>query len=115
VVLPLSLKFLYSYTIEGVEARYRISEYLRFVLRLLFAFGLVFELPIVVLSLVKTGVVTPDTLAKGRKYALLLIFIGSAILTPPDVVTQVLIALPLILLFELSIWLGRLVKRKRNL
>ena len=82
--------------------------------RLLLAFGVVFELPLVITFLARLGVVTVDFLKKYRKYAILLFFCGAAILTPPDVVTQVMMALPLILLYEVSILGARIFGREKQ-
>ena len=87
------------------------KQYFSFAIRLLLAFGLVFEMPVVVLFLTKIGVITPDAMKRFRKFAILGAFILSAILTPPDVATQIMMALPLIILYELSIFLSKLVKR----
>ena len=92
----------------------RISEYLSLVMRLMFAFGVSFELPVLLLLLVKAGLMTADGLASKRKYAILLAFIAAAILTPPDVISQVLLAVPVILLYELSILGARLIQKKQD-
>jgi sec-independent protein translocase protein TatC len=78
-------------------------EYLSFASKLLLAFGVVFELPLVITFLAKLGMVSVSFLKKNRKYALLLFFVGAAILTPPDVVTQIMMAVPLMVLYEISI------------
>ena len=88
-------------------------EYLSFASKLLLAFGLVFELPLVVTFLAKLGMVSVPFLKKNRKYAILLFFIGAAILTPPDVVTQVMMALPLMLLYEISIVGAKIFGKKK--
>jgi sec-independent protein translocase protein TatC len=84
-----------------------------FAVKLLFAFGIVFELPVVVFFLAKMGLVTPDLLKRKRKYALLLTFVMAAILTPPDVITQLMMAGPLILLYEIGIIIARVAGRKK--
>ena len=88
-------------------------EYLSFSAKLLLAFGLVFELPLLVTFLAKMGLVSVDFLKKNRKYALLLFFIFSAILTPPDVVTQIMMAFPLMVLYEISIIGARIFGEKK--
>jgi sec-independent protein translocase protein TatC len=87
-------------------------EYLSFASKLLLAFGLVFELPLVITFLAKLGIVSVSFLKKNRKYALLLFFVGAAILTPPDVVTQIMMALPLMVLYEISIVGARIFGKK---
>jgi sec-independent protein translocase protein TatC len=78
-------------------------------MRLMFAFGVSFELPVILLLLVRAGILTADDLAGKRKYAILLAFIAAAILTPPDVISQVLLAVPVIVLYELSIVCARFI------
>jgi sec-independent protein translocase protein TatC len=90
------------------------KEYLSFSAKLLLAFGLVFELPLVITFLARLGIVSVSFLKKNRKYALLLFFVGAAILTPPDVVTQVMMALPLMVLYEISIVGARIFGRKKE-
>jgi sec-independent protein translocase protein TatC len=80
------------------------KEYLSFASKMLLAFGFVFELPLVLTFLSRMGLVTPAFLKKNRKYALLVFFVGAAMITPPDVVTQVMMAMPLILLYEIGIF-----------
>ena len=109
MVIPLAWQFFLSFEINPgqgalpIEVEPRISEYLSLVMRLMFAFGLSFELPVVLLLLVKSGFVTPEGLASKRRYAILTSFVAAAILTPPDVISQILLALPIIALYEISI------------
>ncbi len=90
-----------------------VSRYISFAGFLLLGFGISFEFPLVIMFLSRLGVVTPQFLRRRRKYAVLLIFVFSAIITPPDVFTQILMALPLLLLYEVSIWFSRLTGKKR--
>jgi len=83
-------------------------------MRLMFAFGLSFELPVLLLLLVRAGLMTSTTLSGGRKYAILLAFIAAAILTPPDVISQVLLAVPVIILYEISIIGARIIEPKED-
>ena len=114
IVIPLAWDFFLSFEVQGgagalpIEVEPRISEYLSLVMRLMFAFGLSFELPVILLLLVRAGLMTADGLASKRKYAILFAFIAAAILTPPDVISQVLLAIPVIMLYELSILGARL-------
>jgi sec-independent protein translocase protein TatC len=103
IVFPWGFKFFLGFADEHIRALPSMKEYLGFSAKLLLAFGLVFELPLVITFLAKLGLVSVDFLKKNRKYALLLFFAGAAILTPPDVVTQIMMALPLMLLYEVSI------------
>ena len=84
-----------------------------FSIKLLFAFGVVFELPVVIFFLTKIGIVSADMLKKKRKYAILLTFVMAAILTPPDVITQIMMAGPLIVLYELGIFVSMIAGRKK--
>lgn len=114
VVFPFGFKFFLGFASETIKPFPSMREYLGFSSKLLLAFGLVFELPIVITFLARLGLVTVDFLKKNRKYALVLFFVGAAILTPPDVVTQIMLALPLMLLYEISIIGARLFGRKRT-
>jgi sec-independent protein translocase protein TatC len=89
-------------------------EYLTFTIKLLLAFGLLFQWPALVLFLSRMGVVTAPFLSRNRKYAILLIFVAAAILTPPDLVSQLLLAGPLIVMYEGSIWMARIFGRKEK-
>jgi sec-independent protein translocase protein TatC len=112
--LPVTLKFTMGFQTESLEQSIVISEYLSFVTRLLLAFGVVFELPVVILILSALGLVTPQFLAAKRRHAIAIIAVTASILTPGDVITlTVMMMVPLILLYELSIILSRLVSRRR--
>ena len=117
LVIPLAWDFFLSFEMVGgegtlpIEVEPRISEYLSLVMRLMFAFGVSFELPVILLLLTKAGIVTPAGLARNRKYAILIAFIAAAILTPPDVISQIMLAIPVILLYEVSIIAARLLNR----
>lgn len=112
VVFPFGFKFFMGFASEHIRAMPSIREYLGFAAKLLFAFGIVFELPLFSYFLARLGLVNAEMLRRKRKYALLLIFVGAAIFTPPDIVTQVMLAGPLILLYEVSIWIARVFARK---
>mmetsp|Transcript_14634 Transcript_14634/g.7149 ORF Transcript_14634/g.7149 Transcript_14634/m.7149 type:complete len:248 (-) Transcript_14634:1056-1799(-) len=112
IVFPLGFKFFLSFATQTIRPFPSMKEYLSFSSKLLIAFGLAFELPLVLTFLARLGVVSVDFLKKNRKYALLLFFIGSAMLTPPDVITQIMMALPLMLLYELSIIGAKIFAKK---
>ena len=118
IVIPLAWDFFISFQVSSVdgslpiELEPRISEYLSLIMKLIFAFGICFELPVVLLLLTKSGILTPDDLAKKRKYSILIAFVIAAILTPPDVISQILLALPIIVLYELSILLSKISFKK---
>lgn len=112
LVFPYGFKFFLGFANEGIQAMPSMKEYLAFASKLLLAFGFVFEMPLVLTFLARMGLVTVPFLKKNRKYALLLFFVGAAIITPPDVVTQVMMAFPLMLLYEISI-IGAMVFGKK--
>ena len=112
VALPIGFKFLLGFATDFIKPLPSMKEYLSFSIKFLLAFGLVFEFPVVLVLLARIGVVDARTLARQRKYAILLIFVFAAILTPPDIVSQVIVALPMIGLYELSILLSRIFGKK---
>ena len=114
VILPLALHFLIAQGGELWQPTITLSNYLSFCMRLILAAGLIFEFPVLMYFLAKVGVVTPEFLVKNRKYAVLAAFVISAVLTPPDVFSQVLLAVPLFLLFEASIFVAKRVAAGRE-
>ena len=114
IVFPWGFKFFLGFATETIRPLHAMKEYFAFSSKLLLAFGLVFELPLVLTFLAKLGIVSVAFLKKNRKYALLLFFVGSAILTPPDVVTQVMMALPLMVLYEISIIGAKIFGKKKS-
>jgi sec-independent protein translocase protein TatC len=114
IVFPYGFQFFLGFATETIRPMPAMKEYLSFSAKLLLAFGLVFELPLVITFLARLGIVTVPFLKKNRKYALLLFFVGAAILTPPDVVTQIMMAFPLMLLYEISIIGARIFGRKKS-
>jgi sec-independent protein translocase protein TatC len=115
VVIPFAVQFLLNFGIEkGAEPMISIAAYIDFITKFTLAFGVVFELPVVITLLSMLGIVTPQFLSKNRKYAILINFIIAAILTPtPDVVNQTLMAGPLCILYELGIISARIFGRKK--
>lgn len=112
VVFPYGFKFFLGFATETIRPLPSMREYLSFSSKLLLAFGLVFELPLILTFLARLGIVSVDFLKKNRKYALLLFFTGAAMLTPPDVVTQIMMAVPLMGLYEISIIGARIFGKK---
>ena len=114
IVLPAVFAFLHRVTPPGVTMMTDISAYLDFVLVIFLAFGASFELPVALVILVLLGWVTPQQLRDSRGYAIVGIFVVAAVITPPDVVSQLLLALPMVLLYEAGILAARAVKPTRN-
>ncbi len=113
VVLPFGLKFLFSYGENiGLKPMISVGSYVDFVVKFLLAFGLIFELPLVITVLSRMGLMTPEFLARNRKFAVLAAFIVGAVLTPtPDIFNQSLMAIPLIVLYEIGIWSAKIFGR----
>ena len=107
VALPFSITFLLSFSTEFIKPMITVSRYIHFAGTLVLAFGFIFEFPLVMLFFIKMGIATPEFLIQQRRYAIVFIFIISAILTPPDCVSQLLMALPLLFLYELSIVMAK--------
>jgi sec-independent protein translocase protein TatC len=115
VITPLSLNFLTNYTFaEEVSNAFDLSSYNSIVRSSSLAAGFVFELPILIYFLTKIGLVTPQFLRKYRKYALVIVLILSAVITPPDIASQVIVAIPILLLYQISIYISALVIRKQK-
>lgn len=113
LVFPFGFKFFLNYAQGEVIASLSLQWYLSFVTRLILGFGIVFELPVFTLFLAKMGIVTADMMKKYRKYAIVGIFMMAAIFTPPDVFTQTMMAIPLIILYEISIYVAKIFGRKK--
>lgn len=114
LVLPLGLRFLLSFQGDTLSPLITIDEYLSFATRLILVFGLIFELPVVAVLLSLVGVVTEEALRRYRRHALVAIAALAALLTPADVGTMAIMMGPMIVLYEASIWLVRLVERRRS-
>lgn len=117
LILPIGIKFLIYAGGGAVESTPFVtkSSYLSFLLRFLLSFGIIFQMPIALTLLIRIGVLSPESLAQKRRWAVLIIVILAVIISPtPDLPTQILMAGPMYLLYEISIWLGYLVIRKRN-
>ncbi len=115
VVTPLSINFLGTYQVSGeVHNDFDLSSYISLVRASVVASGLIFELPILIYILTKIGVVTPEILRKYRKFSLVIVLILSAIITPPDIASQVIVTVPIIFLYEISIFISKAVIRNQE-
>lgn len=113
LILPYGLSFLLSFATETLSPQISIGFYISFIFKLIFVFGLVFEVPVVILILVQAGMVTPKFLTSNRGYIYVGAFVLAAALTPPDVITQVLMAGPLIVLYEISVVAAKIIFRRK--
>ena len=119
LVMPVALTFFLGFEQTGadgmaIQMEAKVSEYLSFVMTLIFAFGLCFELPVLLTLLVKVGIASAQGLRDKRRYAILIAFVAAAILTPPDPLSQIGLAVPIILLYEISIWCSVLIEKNRD-
>ena len=119
VVFPLAWRFFVSFETAGgpetlpIELEARVGEYLSLVMKLIFAFGLSFQLPVALTLMGRVGLVSSETLSRNRKFAIVGVFVVAAIITPPDIISQVTLAIPILILYEVSILAVRIVERRR--
>lgn len=115
VITPLSINFLGSYTVaDEVKNNFDLNSYTGLLKASCLSAGLIFELPIIIYFLTKMGLVTPEFLKKYRKYALVLVLILAAVITPPDIISQVIVAIPMIILYEASIKISKFIIKKQE-
>jgi len=115
IICPLSINFLANYNISDVvDNQIDIGSYIGLVRSTALASGIIFELPIIIYFLTKVGLVTPEFLRKYRKYALVIVLILSAIITPPDIASQIIVAIPILILYQVSIYISKLVIRNQK-
>ncbi len=113
VVFPLAFQFFVGTTPEGVRMMTDMTQYMDFAVLMFFAFGLAFEIPVATVLLVRTGLVRRQTLTKNRGYVILAIFIVAAFLTPPDPISQTMMAIPMYLLYEVGVLMSRILVRDK--
>ena len=120
VVMPLAIKFFLTFessaSISGlpIQLEAKVNEYLSLIMRLIFAFGLSFQLPVLLSLLARVGFIDSEYLKKRRKYVIVIIFAAAAVLTPPDPITQIGLGIPLLILYELSILSVKIMERKKD-
>lgn len=119
-VFPLAWEFFMSFETSGsgkgevpIQLEPKVNEYLSLVMKLIFAFGLCFQLPVIMTLMARVGLATSEGMRRKRKYAIVGVFVVAAIFTPPDPLSQISLAVPIILLYEVSIWMARMTERKR--
>jgi sec-independent protein translocase protein TatC len=114
VIVPLSINFVATFSVSSVvKNEFNLDSYIGMIKTSVIAAGLFFELPIIIYFLTKLGLVTPDFLRKYRKYAIVILLIVAAVVTPPDVVSQITVAIPMLMIYEASIFLSVYVEKKR--
>lgn len=114
LALPPAFGFFVEFSTESLRPMFTMREYLSFSLKLLLAFGVSFQLPVFIFFMTKLGIVNSRMLAKQRRYAILIIFVAAAVLTPsPDAFTQIIMAIPLMILYEMSIYVAKFAEKKK--
>ncbi len=120
LIMPLAIKFFLSFEASSINSALpiqleaKVNEYLSLVMKLIFAFGLSFQLPVILSLLARVGFVDSVFLKERRKYVVVIIFVAAAILTPPDPITQIGLAIPLLILYELSIFSVKIIEKRKN-
>ncbi len=115
IVTPLSINFLGSYTVSSeIFNDFDLDSYVGLVRSAVIASGLIFELPIIIYFLTKIGLVTPEIMVKYRKFALVIVLVLSAVITPPDIASQIIVAIPIIILYQISIYISKFVLNKEK-
>jgi sec-independent protein translocase protein TatC len=115
IVTPLSINFLGNYTVSSeIFNDFDLSSYIGLLRASVLASGLIFELPIIIYFLTQIGVVTPEFLRKNRKFALVIVLSLSAIITPPDIASQIIVSIPILILYEVSIFIAKIVVRRQQ-
>lgn len=114
VIIPISVFFFFTYGVPGVKNEWTLDSYISLVTSTLIGVALMFELPVIVYFLSKIGLITPDWLKRYRKHALVIVLILSAIITPPDIASQVIVSIPILILYEISIIVSKRVYKKQQ-
>ena len=115
IIAPLSVNFLGNYSVsQDVERNFKLASYIAIIKTSVLSSGIVFELPIFIYFLAKMGIVTPEFLKKYRKYAFVIVLILAAIITPPDVLSQIIVTIPMMILYEVGIIISKIIVKKQN-
>lgn len=115
IILPMSVYFFYNFEIsDAIENNFKLEAYISLITNTLLGVAIFFELPVVIFFLTKIGLITPNFLRKYRKHALVVVLVLSAIITPPDVASQVIVSVPIMILYEISIYVSQYVLKKQN-
>ncbi|MBF0428784.1 MAG: twin-arginine translocase subunit TatC, partial [Magnetococcales bacterium] len=114
-VFPMAFQYFLSFSSPDIAAMPSVAQYVSLIMVMLLAFGLVFELPLVLLLLIKTGVISTAGLVNKRRYNIVFAFVLAGIITPPDPISQIMLAVPMCIMYEISIIIGRGIERKRKL
>ena len=120
LVMPLAIKFFLTFETSAqvsglpIQLEAKVNEYLSLIMRLIFAFGISFQLPVLLSLLARVGFIDSEYLKKRRKYVIVIIFIAAAILTPPDPITQIGLGIPLLILYEISILSVKIIEKKKK-
>lgn len=113
-LVPITIRFFIEISKNEIAPMISFDSYLRFVSTLLLSSGLVFELPLLIILLAQLNLITANSLIKYRKYVILIIFIIAAIITPPDVISQILLGVPMVVLYEISIWFAKAIEKRKK-
>jgi len=115
IITPLSINFFGNYNItDQITNQIKLSSYLSMIRTTILANGIVFELPVIIFFLAKFGLITSDFLRENRKYAVILVLILAAFITPPDLISQIIVAIPLLILYEVSIYIAKMIEKKQG-
>ncbi len=115
VVTPISINFLTNYQLDpSIQNEIDLTSYVSTILMMVLACAIMFQLPVVIFFLTSAGLVTPDILKTYRKHSIIVILIISAVITPPDVISQILVAIPIMILYEFGIWISKMIYKKRQ-